>query len=168
MAKNKDMNPGQGDANRDPLSGAPGAHPIGVGTGAASAGAVGTAIGAVVGGPIGAIVGAAIGSVVGGLSGKAAAEVVNPTMEDTYWRDNYRNRTYARPEHGYDTYRPAYKYGWESRMMHGNKNWTEVESDLGREWTARRGSSKLEWNDAKNATRDAWDRIGASQGHEER
>ena len=68
--------------NRDPITGAPGAHPVGVGAGAASAGAAGAALGAAVGGPIGAVVGAAVGAVAGGLGGKAAAEAVNPTIED--------------------------------------------------------------------------------------
>src|SRR4051794_13647241 len=80
------------DANRDPLSGAPGAHPVGVGAGAASAGAAGAAVGGVVGGPVGAAVGGAVGAVAGGLAGKGAAEAVNPTVEDEYWRRNYASR----------------------------------------------------------------------------
>src|SRR5256714_9659142 len=68
--------------HRDPIRPAPGAHPVGVGAGAASAGAAGAALGAAVGGPIGAVVGAAVGAVAGGLGGKAAAEAVNPTIED--------------------------------------------------------------------------------------
>src|SRR2546426_3175125 len=68
--------------HRDPITHAPGAHPVGVGAGAASAGAAGAALGAAVGGPIGAVVGAAVGAVAGGLGGKAAAEAVNPTIED--------------------------------------------------------------------------------------
>ena len=67
--------------NRDPITKEPGAHPVGVGAGAAGAGAVGTAVGAVVGGPLGAVVGAAVGAVAGGLGGKAAAEAINPTVE---------------------------------------------------------------------------------------
>ena len=45
------------DANRDPISGAPGAHPVGVGAGAAGGGATGAAVGGAVGGPVGAVVG---------------------------------------------------------------------------------------------------------------
>lgn len=159
MAKNRDdKNMTGGQANRDPISGAPGAHPVGVGAGSAGAGAAGAAIGGVVGGPIGAVVGAAIGAVAGGLGGKAAAESVNPTVEDAYWRDNYKTRPYVK-EASYDTYQPAYKYGWESRMMHSGKKWTDVESDLERNWSSSRGSSNLGWNDARPAARDAWDRL---------
>jgi hypothetical protein len=30
---------------------------------------------------------------------------------------------------------------------------------LGREWETRRGTSALQWDEAKPATRDAWQRI---------
>jgi phage tail tape-measure protein len=66
------------DANRDPLSGTPGAHPVGTGIGAAGGAGAGAAIGAMAG-PIGAGVGAAIGGIVGGLAGKGGGEAVNPT-----------------------------------------------------------------------------------------
>jgi hypothetical protein len=72
------------DANRDPITGAPGAHPVGTGVGATGGGAAGAAIGAAVGGPVGAAVGLAAGAIAGGLAGKGAAEAVNPTAEDGY------------------------------------------------------------------------------------
>src|SRR5206468_7106097 len=57
-------------ANRDPLTGAPGAHPIGTAAGAVAGGvATGAAVGSVAG-PVGTAVGAAVGAVVGGLAGK--------------------------------------------------------------------------------------------------
>jgi uncharacterized protein YcfJ len=147
------------DANRDPITGQPGAHPVGTGAGAASAGAAGAAIGGVVGGPIGAVVGAAIGAVTGGLAGKGVAERIDPTVEDTYWRDNYQTRPYAKADVGYDSYQPAYKYGWESRSQHAGRKFDEVEGDLATGWDKVRGTSKLAWSDAKQATRDAWDRV---------
>lgn len=147
------------DANRDPITGAPGAHPIGTGVGAASAGATGAAMGAMVGGPVGAVIGGAIGAVAGGLAGKGVAEKINPTVEDAYWRDNYQTRPYAKADLGYDAYQPAYQYGWETRSQHAGRKFGEVENDLERGWDKARGTSKLAWNDAKQATRDAWDRV---------
>src|SRR5438552_16076775 len=100
------------DANRDPLTGAPGAHPVGVGTGAAGGGAAGAAVGAVVGGPVGAAVGGAVGAVAGGLPGKGAAGAVNPTVEDAYWRRDYGSRPY--PSSGtHADLPPGYHYGRE-------------------------------------------------------
>ena len=71
-----------GSPNRDPITGAPGSHPIGTGLGAAVGGvAAGAAIGSVAG-PVGTAVGAAAGAVVGGLAGKGVAETVEPTVDD--------------------------------------------------------------------------------------
>ena len=153
----------QHDANRDPITGTPGAHPVGTGVGAAGAGATGAVVGGMVGGPIGAVVGAAIGAVAGGLAGKGVAESVNPTVEEAYWRDNYQTRPYAKADLGYETYQPAYKYGWETRSHYAGKKFDQVEGELASGWDSARGTSKLAWNDAKSATRDAWDRIDHSQ-----
>ena len=101
------------DANRDPITGAPGAHPVGTGVGAAAGAVTGAAIGGAVGGPVGAVVGAAVGGVAGGLAGKGVAEGVNPTEEDAYWRNNYSKRPYA-ANRSYDDLAPAYQYGYTS------------------------------------------------------
>ena len=164
MAHPKDTDP----ENRDPITNTPGAHPVGVGAGAAGAGVAGAAIGGAVAGPAGAVVGAAIGAVAGGLGGKAAAEAVNPTIEDEWWRQNYSQRPYAKHDVPYDEYRPAYQYGWQARMMHGDASWPEIEPNLAAGWMQARGDSKLEWSDAKHAAKDAWDRIGPPIGSTER
>lgn len=70
------------ETNPDPITGAPGAHPVGVGLGAAAGGlAAGAAAGTLAAGPIGTVVGAAVGALVGGLAGKGAAEAMNPTQD---------------------------------------------------------------------------------------
>ena len=79
------------DANLDPLSGAPGAHPVGTGVGAAAGGVVAGALAGTVAGPVGTLVGAAVGAVAGGLAGKGIAEMIDPTAEEAYWRENYSN-----------------------------------------------------------------------------
>jgi len=147
------------DENRDPITDAPGAHPVGVGVGAFGAGAAGALIGSVAG-PAGTAVGAVVGAVAGGLAGKGVAEAVNPTAEDAYWREEYRNRPYYEQSIAYDEYAPAYRYGWESRGRYVGKHYEEVESDLGRDWDRFKGKSRLNWERARHATRDAWDRIG--------
>lgn len=148
----------KGDANRDPLTDAPGAHPVGVGVGAAAAGAAGAAIGSVAG-PIGTAVGAVIGAVAGGLAGKGVAEAVNPTAEESYWRENYRHRPYYSSDYDYDEFAPAYRYGWESRTQYSGRKFDEVEGDLERGWERAKGKSRLGWDRAKHATRDAWHRV---------
>jgi hypothetical protein len=155
----RNHDPVDADANRDPITGEPGAHPVGTGIGAASAGAVGAAVGAV-GGPVGSVIGAAIGSVVGGLVGKSAAEAVNPTVEDDYWRENYTSRPYAKSDHTYDDYHPAYRTGYEGYTRYRDRNTTfdQVEPDLRRDYETNYSNSRLRWDDARHATRDAWDR----------
>ena len=147
------------DLNRDPITDEPGAHPVGVGIGATAGGAAAGAAAGAVAGPIGVVVGAAAGAVAGGYAGKAIAEAVDPTVEDAYWRDSYRNRPYYDQSVGYDEYAPAYRYGWESRGRYGSQRFEDVESELERGWSKARSKSKLDWSRAKNATRDAWDRV---------
>ena len=65
--------------NPDPLTGAPGAHPVGTGLGAVSGAAAGASIGAAAG-PVGAAVGTVVGALAGALAGKGAAEAVHPTV----------------------------------------------------------------------------------------
>lgn len=151
----------ENDANIDPLSGEPGAHPVGVGAGAAGGAATGALIGTAVGGPIGAGIGAVVGGIAGGYAGKAAAEAVNPTVEHKYWRSEYVNRPYFTPGASYDQYGPAYQYGWESYAANRTtgKTFEQVEPQLKQDWESRLGKSKLSWDHAKNATRDAWSRV---------
>ena len=82
------------DLNRDPLTGTPGAHPLGTGAGATSGGVAGAAIGMAVGGPVGSVIGAAVGAVAGGLAGKIAAEEANPSAEEIFWRETYIREPY--------------------------------------------------------------------------
>jgi len=151
------------DANRDPLSGEPGAHPVGVGVGAAAGGlAAGAAVG-VVAGPLGMAVGAALGAIAGGLVGKSAGELIDPTAEGAYWERSWRARPYVHPERPYDDYAPAYAYGIEqfqrARVDAGARAFEDMAADLGAGWNAARGASRLEWEEASHATRDAWERL---------
>jgi len=150
---------GTGSPNRDPITGTPGAHPVGTGVGATGGALAGAAAGSLAG-PVGTVVGLVAGAVVGGLGGKAVAEAGNPTVEDAYWRENYKTRPYAQGDFTYDEdYRPAYQYGWESRKRFEGRKFDEVESDLGRDWERAKGRSRLGWENAKQATRDAWHRV---------
>jgi hypothetical protein len=147
------------DANPDAITGAPRSHPVGTGVGAASAGAAGAAIGSI-GGPVGTAVGAVVGAVAGGLAGKGVAEAVNPTAEDAYWRQNFSTRPYVSPGSSYDDYQVAYRSGWEWSSRYPGRRFEEVEPDLRRDWeSSKGGKARLEWERAKNAVRDAWNRV---------
>jgi hypothetical protein len=142
-------------------------HLVAKGVGAAVGGAAGgvaggAAAGAAVGGmtgPVGAAVGAVTGAVVGALAGKGVAKAVDPAAEDEYWRDNYSTRPYIQSGSSYDDYSPAYRYGVDSYTRYPDRSFDDLEPDLGRDWHASRGSSKLEWEHARHASRDAWQRL---------
>lgn len=149
------------DSNPDPITGEPGAHPVGTGIGAAGAGAVGAAIDDAVGGPVGAVVGSVIGAVAGGLAGKGAAEKVNSTIEEEYWRNNYSSRSYVDRQETYEDYHPAYRTGYEGYSRYGNsgRTYDEVEPDLRRDYETQHGGAGMAWAKAKHAARDAWERV---------
>lgn len=161
MADERDNN----DLNRDPITNEPGAHPVGTGLGATAGALAGAAAGAFAG-PVGAAVGLVAGAVVGGLGGKATAEGVNPTAEAEYWRESYtREPYYAGSSYSYDDYGPAYEYGWSSRAAYPG-TFDTIEPHLGNDWAARKGASRLSWDEARPAARAAWDRVesGGFQG----
>ncbi len=157
-------------SNPDPITKAPGSHPVGTGVGAAVGGAAGIggalAAGAIAGsvaGPIGTAVGAVVGAVAGGLVGKGVAENINPTVEHAYWQKNYTSRPYVKTGATYDEYGPAYQYGWESRSRQKEGDFDKVESRLGSDWERAKGKSRLKWDQAREAARDAWNRVGSNR-----
>ncbi|MEO6081112.1 MAG: hypothetical protein ABIQ86_15270 [Steroidobacteraceae bacterium] len=143
------------------------AHPVATGVGATVGGvaggvAGGAAAGAMVGGltgPAGAALGAVAGAVVGSLAGKGIGKAVDPVAEDAYWRQNYASRPYIQGTRSYDDYGPAYKYGADAYSRNPGRSFDDVESELSRDWGTARGRSSLEWDNAKHATRDAWQRL---------
>ena len=150
------------DANRDPLTDAPGMHPVGTGLGAALGGAAAGAATGTVAGPVGTVVGAAIGAVVGGLAGKGVAEAIDPTREHAYWSENFSERDYVEQGSSFDDYGPAYDYGVTTRGRDPGRDFDDVESDMSNDWAHSRGASSLSWERAKHAARDAWNRITPS------
>lgn len=149
------------DQNRDPITGAPGSHPVGVGLGGAAGGLAAGALAGTTFGPIGTLVGAVAGVVIGAAAGKSVAERIDPTVETEYWRGEYQQRPYYRADRGYDydrDYLTAYGFGLQAREAEPGRRWEEVEGALSDAWPSNRGPSRLEWEDARPAARDAWDR----------
>jgi hypothetical protein len=110
-------------------------------------------------GPVGTVIGAAAGAVAGGLAGKAIAERVNPTVEEGYWRDNYRSRSYVGADSRWEDYGPAYRYGYERYPDYHGRRFDEVEPEFASDWDRSRGESRLGWDQARHATRDAFERV---------
>lgn len=146
--------------NRDPITDAPGAHPVGTGIGAAIGGAAAGAaiIGTAAAGPVGAAVGAAAGAIVGGLGGKAVAEYYDPTLVDDYWRDRYTSEPYYQTGMSYDDYAPAYRLGAEARSLNRDSTFERAEARLAEQYDRIKEKSRLQWEHAKHAVRAGWHR----------
>lgn len=131
--------------------------------------AIGAAFG-VVGGPPGAVVGGIIGGVVGGIAGNDIAQTNNQKddsnswqEEDNYWRENYKKMPYYTENKNleYDRdYRAAYRLGYENRLPNNAEiNFSEIESKLKTKWEQVKGSSRLQWEEAKFAVEDGLKKI---------
>jgi hypothetical protein len=87
------------------------------------------------------------------------AESIDPTREDTYWRENFTNRPYIKSGSSFVDYGPAYGYGVNSYSKFPGRAFDEVEPELSRDWNKARSKSQLDWEGAKSAARDAWNRL---------
>jgi hypothetical protein len=147
--------PPTGARNPDPMTDAPGSHPVETGVGAALGGAAAGAAAGAVGGPVGAVAGAIVGgAVAGGLLGKGVGELIDPTTENE-WLDDYYKTTKTHPKGATrETYRPAYQYGIRSASEFSGKRFDDVEDDLRGGWD----DEAMSWENARPAVRHAWDR----------
>lgn len=144
--------------NEDPLSGEPGAHPVGTGVGAVLGGAAAGAAVGMVAGPIGTLVGTAVGAVAGGLAGKSVAENFDPTVEVDYWRNEYSSRPYFESNREFDDYEPAYQAGLEAYDPKDPAEFALREASAREHWEAKNGST-LRWDKARYAAEDAYTRV---------
>lgn len=155
-----DETPGE-RRNEDPITGEPGAHPVGAGLGAAVGGAAAGAAAGSLAGPVGTVAGAVVGGIAGAAAGKSIAENVNPTEESEYWRAQYSMRPYYHSAYTYPDYEPAYRLGWESYVA--GEPWQDHESDWRLRWEQRweneGGTPRLSWDEARLAARDAYERL---------
>ena len=147
--------PPKGERNADPITNAAGSHPIETGIGAALAGAAtGMAAGAVAG-PLAASIGVAAGAVVGGYAGKGIGELIDPTTEDNWLRDNFESRPYVAKGDKYEDFHPAYRYGALAEAKYGDAGIDLMDEQLQREWEASK-DNEMPWTKAKGAVKDAY------------
>ncbi len=147
------------DLNRDPITGTPGAHPLGTGTGAASGGVAGAAVGMAVGGPIGSVIGAAVGAIAGGLTGKGVAEAISPTAEEIYWKESYLLEPYYVQGKSFEYYAPAFRAGWEGRVRYDGRNFADAEAELAAAYNLSRSELDPTWQEVSPAAHAAWNRV---------
>lgn len=151
--------PPSGSRNPDPITDAPGSHPIETGIGAAVGGAVsGAAVGAV-GGPVGAVIGGIVGgAIAGGYAGKGIGELIDPTTEDNWLREYFGSESNKPAGATHETYRPAYRYGMQASDQFSGKRFEDAEPDLRSGWEKSGSGSGMSWDHARGAARHAYDR----------
>jgi hypothetical protein len=89
------------------------------------------------------------------------SETRNWDAHKKYWQENYSSRPYYEQGQNYSTYEPAYRYGVDAYNRNPGKSYDELDAnELRTGWDDARGNSTLDWNDAQDATRDAYERMG--------
>jgi hypothetical protein len=149
--------PPYGPRNPDPLTDAPGSHPIETGVGAVIGGAAsGLAVGAV-GGPIGAAVGAMIGgAVAGGLAGKGVGELIDPTTEDNWLREYFGTDKKPPSEAELAAMRRAFRYGLAAQARFPGRMFRDMETELRTGWED--SGETTPWSKIYEAVRSGFDR----------
>lgn len=160
---NQDKSAGQGEALERPptLLETFGTHPLGITAGLLVGALIGF-FGGLAAGPIGSLLGAVGGAVIGAMIG--ASLTVGPEVDlkphDRYWREHYPQRPYVPAGADYADYGPAYRHGSRAGLRAKQpRGWPEAEAGLARTWDANKEGSRLDWEQARPAVRDAWDRL---------
>lgn len=88
----------------------------------------------------------------------ASSPHINPTREDAYWQREFTKQPYYRPDLSYEDYSPTYRVGY-TRPLRREGSFEALENELQRDWKQVKGSSRLTWPEAREATRAAWERV---------
>lgn len=155
--------PPYGSRNPDPITDAPGSHPIETGVGAAVGGALsGLAVGTLTAGPVGAVIGAiAGGAAAGGLAGKGIGELLDPTTEDNWIRE-YLARRRGEPDFDAATEpaaTEAYRFGLRAEARYPHQSFSLCEATLRNEWEAANPNDP--WSGARRYVQDGFERARA-------
>jgi len=95
----------------------------------------------------------------GGL-GKANA--IDSTQEEAFWRKNHPNQSFVKKHYSYDHYAPAYRVGYEGFTKYEGQDYDNIEDDLAKDYENHRIGSALPWDEARHATRAAWERLSGT------
>jgi hypothetical protein len=169
MSINPDAPDNPSQTNPDPLTGEAGAHPVATGIGAAAVGAAGLAASALIAGPVGVAAAVVGGAFIGGYAGKAAGELIDPTVEEAFWKDQHPKQPYiqqsAGPRVDDDDYFSAYRVGYVGYSLQNGKERSFEDAEAELRATYEGTGARVPWDQARVATRAAWDRIHTGEAH---
>ena len=149
-----DSTDGKVERAKDAALGSHDSHPSHVDEAGEAAGGIsgvlaGAAIGSVAG-PVGTLIGGIAGAVGGWWSGRAVTEAASKltTDDDSYYKKSYEGSSNRMADRSYEDVRPAYHLGHVAAHNpdYANKNWSDVQQDLSKGWTADHAKQFGEWN----------------------
>jgi hypothetical protein len=121
--------------------------------GEAAGGIGGVLAGAAIGslaGPVGTLIGGIAGAMGGWWSGRAVTEAASKLTreDDEHYRQAYENSPHQLADRSYDDVRPAYHLGQIASQNpdYANREWSAVQADLQRGWTAEQTKKYGEWS----------------------
>ena len=127
----------------------------------------GAAIGSVAG-PVGTLIGGIAGAMGGWWSGRAVTEAASKLTkeDDEYYRNSYEGSPNRLADRSYDDVRPAYHLGQVASQNpdYANKDWSAVQADLQRGWTAEHAKKYGEWNTVSSYASEGYNRGRQSLG----
>ena len=135
---------------------APEEHGLGEGIGAGGGAITGAAIGSSLG-PLGAVTGAVLGGVFGAIAGRGIAVAIDAKAEEAYWEVHHVDEPYYESDYAFEDYGPAYRLGWQHYSP--DSSFEAEEEAMADEWAQGRGSSRLEWEKARDAAKAGWSRV---------
>jgi hypothetical protein len=154
--------PPYGPRNPDPLTDAPGSHPLETGVGAVLGGAAtGATIGIAIG-PAGVVLGIIAGGIAGGLAGKGIGELIDPTTEDN-WIHEWLAERRRQDELDEEKAGAAYRFGIRAEARHPHQTFDEAEDAVRAEWeaerTAKAPKDDTTWSDVDGSVRAGFERM---------
>ncbi|CAN1213332.1 hypothetical protein TUMEXPCC7403_24215 [Tumidithrix helvetica PCC 7403] len=90
---------------------------------------------------------------------------ISTNFDDNHWRQNYGSCLYIEKGSCYENYQSAYQIGHEGYDRYPDKSFDEAELELKLDYealSAQKGGISFDWDKAKDAVRDAWDRAGTT------
>jgi len=127
----------------------------------------GAAIGSVAG-PVGTLIGGIAGAIGGWWSGRAVTEATSKltTADDDYYRERYESSPNRLADRSYEDVRPAYHLGQVASQNpdYANKEWSAVQSDLQRGWTAEHSKKYGDWNTVSSYASEGYARGRSALG----
>ncbi len=83
---------------------------------------------------------------------------MNPKDEEKHWREQHDKQPFVKPGQTYEHWAPAYRTGYEGFHKNPGKKFSEIETELEADYAKQR--AVLPWDEARDAAKVAWDRIG--------